>query len=327
MFSRRELLVVGAGLVVSQIPAFEGRAIYAGWLDWAAQRRTIQRPIYRQHDRYIRGTGENKRVLLWRYYEEVIKQEFEPHIQGIGDCVGQACGLGVDALTAVQIAFLRQNEEWRGKCSTEAIYGGSRIEIGKGEACIDRRGRPTDGTIGTWAAEYVRDYGVLLRGRYRNYDLTQYSAKLARKWGSFKVGVPDELEAYSKPHPVRTVTLVKSWSQACDLIANGYPIFLCSNIGFYMKTDAQGFLPMSREPWYHSMLLWGIDTISRRKGVCIANSWGAHWLDGPEHALGTPKGCFWADAEIIDMMLKQGDSYAVSNYLGYPRRNLDYRLY
>lgn len=327
MLNRRELLVVGAGLAVSQLPNVEGKPIHAGWLEWAAQRRTPHRPVPERIYRQIQGTGESTRTLLWRHFEKVTKNPFEPHVQGIGDCVGQAYGLGVDTLTTVQIDLHGQREEWRAKCSTEAIYGGSRIEIGKGKACFDRRGRPIDGTIGEWAAAYIRNYGVLLRGRYENYDLTKYSAELARKWGSYRVGVPDELEAISKPHPVRTATLVTSWSQACDLIANGYPIILCSNVGFYMRTDAQGFLAKSREPWYHSMLLWGIDTISRRKGGCIANSWGSQWLDGPEHALGTPKGCFWADAEIIDMMLKQGDSYAISNYIGYPRQNLDYRLY
>lgn len=322
--NRREMLVVGVGALVANITALDGQPIHAGWLGWAVNRKA-RRTKYDL--RSIRGSGEGRRTLLWRFYEHAMGRTFEPHIQGIGDCVGQAYGLGVDTLSAVQIELHGQSEEWKGKCSTEAIYGGSRIEIGKGTACFDRRGRPTDGTIGEWAAEYIRQYGVLLRDKYPSYDLRQYSAKLARQWGSYKVGVPDELEVVSKPHPVRSVTLVKGWSDACDLIANGYPVILCSNVGFNMTADRDGFLPRGREPWYHSMLLWGIDTLSSRNGGCIANSWGSTWLSGPSHALGTPPGCFWADAEVIDSMLKQGDSYAISQYVGYPRQNIDYRFY
>lgn len=325
MFDRREALVISAGLLITGVAALEGRSIHAGWLDSVASQNKSR--IRRADLRRIYRTGENKRVTLWKFFEQVTRKTFEPHIQEIGDCVGHAYALGADTLTAVQITLHESGEEWRAKCSSEAIYGGSRIEVGKGVACFDRRGRPVDGTIGAWAAEYLRDYGVLLRGKYNDHDLREYSGRLARQWGSYKAGVPDELESISRPHPVRTTTLVTSWSQACDLIANGYPVILCSNVGFNTVADNQGFLSRSREPWYHSMLLWGIDTISNRQGGCIANSWGTQWVSGPSHALGTPPGCFWADADVIDSMLKQGDSYAISQYVGYPSQNLDYRLY
>jgi hypothetical protein len=339
MLNRREMLAIGGGTLLgglsfslSGLLAASDRPVYGGWLDLEIARSNFlannDRPYFRQHSAAIKGTGQNQEVLLWKFYEAVTKATFAPRFQKLGDCTGQACGLGVDTLTAVQIGLHKKLEEWRGLCSTEAIYAGSRIEIGKGAACFNRFGMPTDGSTGAWVTQYVRDYGVLIRHQYGDIDLTEYRPDLAKKWGSSnRFGVPDDLEVVSKPHPVRTITLVESWEQACDLVANGYPVVLCSNVGFTSETDAEGFLPRGREPWYHAMLLWGIDTKGKRQGGCIANSWGTTWLNAKQHRLGTPAGCFWADAKIIDNMLSQGDSLALSNYAGYVRRDLDYRLW
>lgn len=335
MLNRREMLAASGGILLAiAIPFGIARTdtFYGGWLNLPTARRAFiennVRPFYYQHDHEIKGTGKNKEVLLWKFYEEEIKAKFTPHVQDIGDCVGQAFSLGVDTLTAVQIGLQGRNEEWRGKCSSEAIYAGSRIEIGKGVACFGRFGRPSDGSTGAWAGEYVRDYGVLLRQKYGDVDLTRYRPELARVWGSSnQFGVPDDLETISKPHPVKTVTRVDGWDQACDLIANGYLILLCSNVGFNQETDSDGFLSPG-PTWYHAMCLWGIDTKSSREGGCIANSWPEQWVSGPQHRLGTPAGNFWADARVIDRMLKQEDSYALSNYVGYPRQEeIDYRLW
>lgn len=323
--NRRELLKASAATILAAIiagnTAADEQFVDGGWVDLREARfdfiRNTPRPYFRQHDRAIRGTGDSTRILLWKYFEKVTKSEFVPHTQRIGDCVSQTYGLGCDILTTVQIGLHGRNEEWRGKCSTEAIYGGSRVEVGGSRI-------NGDGSTGGWASQWVRDYGVLLRGKYGRYDLSKYDPNLARNWG--RQGVPNELEAISKPHLVKTVTKVTRWTQACDLIANGYPVAICSNVGFRSKTDSEGFLSRSGK-WSHAMLLFGIDTLSKRAGGCIANSWGTNWVGGPDHALGTPPGCFWADAHVIDAMLRQDDSYAISNYIGYPRQNLDYRFW
>lgn len=327
MLSRRGFL--GALAACASLPtgvmAGGDRPIYAGWLDDQAARRAftqhVDRPYFRQHAGEIKGTGRNTQVLLWKYYEKCIKGPFVPHFQDFGDCVSHAMGLGCDFLAASQIARFGLNEEWKGKCSTEAIFGGSRVEIGKGAL------RSEGGSTGAWAAEWVSKYGVLPRGRYGKYDLTQYAPELAKYWGRRGVGVPDELEPIIKQHPIKTVTRVEDWDQACDLVANGYPVVLASSVGYRMQTDAEGFLLRSRKPWYHATLLIAIDTKSKRQGGCIANSWGTNWISGPAHALGTPKGCFWADARNIDAMLSQEDSYGISQFVGYPKQAPDYNLW
>lgn len=331
MPTRREVLKVGGGLLLSGgllgslLADDRIRAVEAGWVYVQADTRkfirTNPKPFFAQQSSAIKGTGRDKQILLWKYLEAVTKQAYVPKAQEIGDCVSEGAATGVDLLTAVQIALLKRNEEWKGEACTETIYAGGRVEVGKSKI-----GR-FDGMMGAWAGEWVRDYGVLLRGQYGDIDLTKYRPDLARLWGRPKAGVPDDLEAISKPHPVKTVTIVTNWEDCCDSIANGYPVLVCSNVGYRSTFDSDGFLNRGRKPWNHSMVIGGIDTKSKREGGCIFNSWGESWADGPQHKLGTPAGCFWADAKNIDAMLSQEDSFAFSNYVGYPRRQLDYRLW
>ena len=82
----------------------------------------------------------------------------------------------------------------------EVIYGGSRVEIGGGRI----RG---DGSIGAWAARWVRDYGVVPRGLHGSHDLRLYDENRCRDYG--RRGVPDDLEALAKEHPVRGVVNVR----------------------------------------------------------------------------------------------------------------------
>jgi hypothetical protein len=229
----------------------------------------------------------------------------------VHNCVGHGFGLGVDVLTAVRISMFGQPERWVTKAATEIIYAGSRVEVGEGKI----RG---DGSLGTWAAEFIRDWGVLLRKAYLNgaYDYTEYSGPLSRTLG--KSGVPDDLEPLCREHPVKTCALVQSWEECRDAVANGYPVVMCSNTGFNTTRSRDGFLRRTRRPWFHAMLIHGIDDSYKRAGGLIQNSWGADWVDGPTRH-DQPAGSFWADARTIDRAMKQGDSIALSGYVGYPR--------
>lgn len=291
--------------------------IHAGWLaDKNAVTRFVQqhrRPFITQLDREIRGTGQGRVVLLWKAFEEITGRPLMPHQQTIGDCVSHGYGLGVDILTCCQIALGKKYERWVAEAATEIIYAGSRQEIGNGKL----RG---DGSMGVWAADWIRKYGVILRQSYLDgkFDFTTYSGKKARELGARGVGVPDALEPLAKLHPVRTTTLVTSWEECRDAVSNGYPVIMCSNLGFRTTRDRDGFLRRSFRPWYHAMCIIGIDDESTRPGACVMNSWGEHWVSGPTRH-GQPAGSFWCDASIIDAGMKQGDSVAISSYDGYPR--------
>lgn len=329
---RRDFLkasIIASAFDLNDINA-QGGDVFGGWIpnksavnNWADK--TVK-PFFSQQAKHLQGSGDKRRVFLWKLLEKAMGKRFDPYDQGIGDCVGMGYGLGVDVLTAVQIFLHNRPERWVAQASTEAIYVLSRMEVGGGRI----RG---DGSHGVWAAEAIREYGVLLRQPYGEYDFTKYNSSLSRRWAhkcrrctEWGGGLPDELEIVAREHPVRTTTLATSWEQARDAVANGYPVVICSNRGFNNTRDDLGFLEPQGK-WFHCMLLAGIDTLSNRHGGLIINSWGENWVNGPTQ-WGQPRGSFWADADVIDSMLKQEDSFALSNYKGYPgQNNLDYRLY
>lgn len=339
---RRGFLTAASGIVIglttpnnllSQVG--DNGNIHGGWVPNRGatvkfKSQEIQ-PFFSQQAAALAGSGEGKRAFLWKYFEKTSKSELIPHDQAsYGDCVSHSYALGIDILDSVQISHGKGS--WRGKVAPEIIYTGGRIEIAKGELA-------GDGMHGSWAARWCRDYGALLRKPYLNgkYDFSRYSGSKARKWAhickectEWGGGVPDELEALCKKHPVRTVTLVKSWEEARDAIYNGYPVSICSDQGFKeTERDKDGFAEPKygrMKKWYHSMILAGFDDSNKRPGGLFINSWGSDWITGPTR-FGQPKGSFWADAKVIDSMLKYEDSFAMSNYIGYPRQHLDYKLY
>ena len=278
--------------------------IKAGWnyIPFAKSRfiETTPYPFIDQINQDIKGTGIGKTVLLWKYLDQVMGEKFVPHKQGTGDCVSHAFGLGVDILGATQICMKHSPQQFLAPTSTEIIYAGARYEIGKTLYGDTLSG---EGTSGIYAAQFIKEYGILLRQRYLSYDFTNYSAALADKLG--RKGVPDELEALCKLHPVGRVSLLKSYAEVRDCIANGYPVIICSNQGFNASKgrDKDGFLTPSRSNWNHAMCLAGVDDNTTRPGVLCINSWGTDWLNGPKR-LDQPDGSFWIDASVIDKICK-----------------------
>jgi hypothetical protein len=339
--NRRKLLkyllgMIG-GFILGSKPKYIGGApaklleedtapLFCGWIDDVKARKAfVQKNKYAflsQMDGQIKGTGKGQAVFLWKYFERITGSPLVTHYQEIGDCVAHAFGLGTDVLTAVQILMHMKPERWITKCATELIYAGSRVEVGGGKI----RG---DGSMGVWAAEFIKNWGVLLQLPYLDgaYDFTKYSGYKARQLGNRGAGVPDELEPLCKLHPVKTCAIVRSWEECRDAVANGYPVAMCSNVGFNSHRDKDGFLLRSRRPWYHAMIILGIDDAYQRPGALVQNSWGVHWVSGPTRH-NQPEGSFWADASTIDAALRQGDSIALSGYIGYPRVKIpDYQIW
>jgi hypothetical protein len=66
------------------------------------------------------------------------------------------------------------------------------------------------------------------------------------------------------------------------------------------------------------MLFGAYDDAYRRKGALCFNSWGEGYINGPTRGP-QPTSTFWVDANTVDAMLRQGDSFAFSAYVGIPR--------
>ncbi len=274
----------------------------------------LPHPVFGITARPLQDSGKGKVALLYEAVRKVVGRDLI-HSQTIGDCVSHGFSSAIDTLACCQIAAgLR--ERFPGENATEVLYAGSRVEIGRG-GC----GRG-DGSIGAWAARAVTEYGTLARGKYGPIDLTTYSGDRARKWGMPNQGIPDELESILREHPVRTTSMVTSYEEARDALANGYPVPVCSNAGFASTRDKDGFARRSGS-WAHCMAFLGVDDASGRPGLLCQNSWGADWISGPKRH-DQPDGSFWVDADTVDRMLREQDSFALSGFVGFPGVDYDF---
>lgn len=254
-------------------------------------------------------------VYLWDAVIRVTNALLPPRNQGqVGSCVAFGTSRAIEYSMACEI--LEGDPEEFVELSSEVVYAGSRVEIGGGRL----RG---DGSVGAWAADWARKYGILGRLVYETpkgkYDLRAYDEARCRSWGS--TGVPDDLEPMAKVHPVHQATQVKTWIEAKRMLASGYGVAICSDQGFSMKRDAHGVASPSGS-WAHCMTLAGYCSRGGREYGRIDNSWGAEAHTGPTGPGSPGPEGFWADSVVINRMLGQGDSWAFGSVDGFPARRL-----
>lgn len=285
-------------------------AALGGWVhspdEVARHLATLAKPTFAEAAPRLSGAGAGKTVLLYKAFKDVNGGQYIPYVaQQIGDCVSHGFGHGVDLLECVQIAVGHKAEKLE-QTATEAVYGMARVDIGGGSL----RG---DGAIGAWAAKAVSTIGTVSRD-----VVGPYSGRRAKEWGSG--GVPAEIKAKAGDHKVRTTALVSTYEELEDALANGYPVPVCSNQGFTLTRDEDGFC-RPRGTWGHCMLIVGVRDDNNRPGACIFQSWGMDTPSGPL-GLDQPPNSFWADREVVERMLAMEDSWALSNFDGYPGQAL-----
>lgn len=280
----------------------------------------MPRPLYAAHAEAIKGSGAGKVVLLHQFVRQCNGGDFPVGYQQIGDCVSFGAAWAAMCLMATDIILRGEREMWKGLVATEPIYGGSRVEVGKGQL------GNSDGSVGAWAAEWLTKWGVIVRGKYNDIDLSQYDPAKAKSWGNRGKGCPDSLEPVAKEHPIRTTSLVTSYDDARDAIANGYPVTVASMQGFRDDglRDADGFWKPTGQ-WPHQMCFIACDDEYKRPGLLCQNSWGSQWGSGPKRHE-QPDGSGWVDADVVDRMLGEKDSFAFSGFEGFPAQALDYVL-
>lgn len=253
-------------------------------------------------------------AFLWRPVVQVYGRPTWVDQRDVGCCVGCGFKHAVDIVQAVQIVAGRRPGEFK-PVSVESIYGASRVEVGGGRIS-------GDGSVGAWAKEAVQEYGVLPMERFANgVDLSEFSPARARQWG--RSGIPDDLEPVAREHPVRGAALVKSWTDVKRAVQQGYPVAVCSDQGFRMDRNAQGVARPSGR-WMHAMCVCGVATIGGRECGFVLNSWGDRAHTGGRWPDDMPDAGFWAEAAVIDRMVRQGDSFALSDVVGFPARKLDW---
>lgn len=253
-----------------------------------------------------------KWVYGWKPYVHLFGRPPPVKNQGqVGSCVSFGTNTAVERTLAGEIVRRKGGPEEWSRFAEEVTYAGSRVEVGGGRI----RG---DGSVGAWAAQFVTRWGVVPRKNYPGTDLTTYDEARARAWG--QSGVPDELEKLAKQFPVKSTTRVESWDEFKKAAAQGYFVAVCSNQGFAAQRDGNG-VARPQGSWAHCMALDGYHTDeSGREYGHVTNSWGENFHRGPV-GWGDPNpDGFWAEAAVVDRMLRQGDSWAFSGVTGFPRR-------
>jgi hypothetical protein len=270
------------------------------------------------------GSGEGAVVKLWDFAKSINGgKHFPTFRQQVGDCVANGAANAVNYLQAVQIARDGVDFEWRSACRPW-IYGVSRTADDLGDGKLGRG----DGSVGSWAAETCKRYGVIADD---HEGVPAYSGAIAREWG-FK-GPPKAFFDVAKDFRVETVAQVKSYADVRDALANGYPVTIASNVGFNMQPVVRDGKHWGKRSgsWAHQMCLVGIDDTAKSPfdgktgaAYCL-NSWGEAAHGDP--ADDAPPGGFWIDRSTIERIVSQGDSWAYSNFDGFPLRNLNFNIF
>lgn len=258
---------------------------------------------------------QSNRVVLWEYAKKVNGGKHLPTFrQEVGDCVSQGAANAVNYLSCMEIARLGDAEKYR-PAFQPYIYGISRVQIGK-----DRING--DGSIGAWAAEGVKLFGVLFGDEE---GVPTYSGEVARSWGR-RPGPPPQFVEKAKPHIVKTVSPVRTYDDVKEALLNGYPVTVASNRGFQMKgrVDRGKLWGVPAGTWMHQMAFIGVDDDSARPGSYCLNSWGPNAHGSPPDD--APPGGFWVDADTVTQMVSQGDSFAFSQFEGFPEQDLNFFL-
>lgn len=266
------------------------------------------------------GIKDNVETILAQF---LFKQfpTWQAGSQAIGDCVSWSCSHAIDVLSAVE-AFMTNKygpDPW--KVASECMYGLMRVNI---------NGRPDyggDGANGSDAAKAIMTIGVLFRTAYTvggtTYNFTNYSGSTAKSYGA--TGVPSVLVPVANQHKVVTATQVTDFNTAAQFIQNGYPISCASssNPTCQGTRDSAGF--GTGRGYSHAMNYIGV-RFGSRPGLLKSNTGWANTVSGPMYPANMPaslQGCsWWEDASVCDRVLKAGDSFAYSQYQGFPPQNL-----
>jgi hypothetical protein len=250
---------------------------------------------------------KNGRRMLWEYTRAVLGKDTPNYAQEIGDCVSFGGKNTLEHLQCAEIKLDGDAEKFR-YIFPPYFYGTSRVQVGGG-----RLGG--DGSTGAWLQKAVQDYGVLATD---DEGVPKYSGSVAKVWG--RSGPPSNFIQIAKSHLIKTVTYVDNVEDLANFINAGYPCPVCSNQGFSMTPDSQGF-HRPQGSWAHCMCIIGFED-HPQFGLyfIILNSWGDQHgrLKDFKTGVDMPAGILRVKADVVNRMLQQRDSWVYSMFDGYP---------
>ncbi len=278
-----------------------------------------------------RYSDEFKETLL---YEPLVWADpnYQRGAQAIGSCAAWGTELAATMITAKHALKSRSKRKYC-EASTEAIYGGMRVEVPG-----VRRGGWSDGAYGAYGAQWLKDYGVVYRKDYSEitgnpaHDLRKYSGQKEKNWGNYGCGGEDDrglLDAIAREMPVKVISRVNSFEDVATAISiTKSPVIIGSDYGCSMRRDKNGFCRWSGS-WNHLMLLAGVRYDIR--GALCFQSWGPHVASGPRYPESMPDGIagtsWWIPERDVDRICRSGDCWALGDFAKWRRDRTDFSKY
>jgi hypothetical protein len=285
------------------------RAHLFGWkgIDSIQQRAASHFPTLFGAAPHLFGAPEpTSPVLLYPAWQHALGRDPSYPAQLIGDCVSFGHGHANDLLQCIEIGLGGMAANDYQETDTEFIYGASR-------QVANILGSP-DGSYGSAAVRAMTSIGTVSRAMLG--DAGAYSGARAKTWGA--TGPGSAIEAMATPFKLGMAASVSTWEELVAALQNGYPVTICTGQGFVLTRDADGFCD-AKGTWGHCMLIAGARF--DREGACILQSWGPDEPAGPL-ALEQPSWSFWAEKGVIESILAEGDSWALSKSAGFVQRTL-----
>lgn len=269
-----------------------------------------------------RESGAGKSRYLWDYVRQVLGSDFH-ELQTTGTCASKAIQRAIVILMCVRIALQNMGEKFPGTPASEPIFGGGRIEIGKGRlGTYNPRNGAHDGLVVGWGLDWVMKYGIIIREVYKDLmgvtlDLTKPDDQLAEKWGTPGVGVPDFLEPIAKLMPVEDAAPIKSVEEGRDAIYNGEPLFGGSNMtpDPNRPRDSKGYIALPFGGGHATVF----DGFNDQEEWVFYNNASWYPVDGPNPD-NFPVYGGKVSYKTFDRMLRQGEWYALSSIKGMPNQ-------
>jgi hypothetical protein len=266
-------------------------------------------------------------IFLWKA-KEVAEPNWKREAQGIGDCVSWGAALVCDCL--LWNMHVKGQYTFEAETASESVYGGCRVEIHGGP----QMGYTEDGASGSWAADWLKKWGVVLRKDYSqqtgnpDHDLRKYSSKRAQDWGYYGNGGKndkEELDKIARLYPVQDVTSVRNADEVEAALAHGCPVTIASMVGFEGSRNQDGIIN-PRGQWPHQMCILGMKYLNNERLFRIFNSWNKS-VEGPDPGIDDQaiSDCsWWAKEQAINKITQEGDSYAFSNVKGFTQPAYDF---
>lgn len=256
---------------------------------------------------HLMDTWDGKsNVLLWQSEVKVLGHVLPAQKQDRGTCCSRGTTGAVNRRQILQIALGLRNDVYT-PTSHAFIYAAGR-----------KRGNmlgTQDGCYGAAMLEAVSKDGIC-----SNADASDDELKddLAVKWG--RTDAPSELYQIAAGHK-SDIAQVRTFNEAANALFNGHLVIVCSDQGFTMTRDSDGFCS-PQGSWAHCMHFIGVFVTSRgRRGLVCAQSWGENCPDGPR-VFDQPSYTFGVDEHVADRMLGQNDSGAIASVNGWPSLNI-----